>query len=268
MRLIEKRFIMTTSLTKKEIIGKALKFTLCILPIAIIGGITTGFYTLETYDAATIDLVMEQVGSTGALIAITAAQSVVYGCFAAFVGYILSYAIGLMKPFGFTKDILVRTVPAIIVCGIIFTLDGPIFGRLIPGVTDLYTDGVSPTYFICSLTYGGVIEEVLMRLFLMSLIAWVLWKIFARRCDKDSIPTWVFVAANVAAALLFAAGHIPATISIFGGLTPMILFRCFLLNGAFGLLFGYFYRRYGIQYAMLGHFGIHLVSKIILIVIL
>ena len=69
--------------------------------------------------------------------------------------------------------------------------------------------------------------------------------------------------AIAAAALLFAAGHLPATVGIFGTLTPPVLVRCFLLNGGFGLVFGRLYRRYGIQYAMLSHAVLHIVSKLI-----
>ncbi len=39
------------------------------------------------------------------------------------------------------------------------------------------------------------------------------------------------------------------------------VWSCFLLNGGFGLLFGRLYRRYGIQYAMLSHALLHIVSK-------
>ena len=46
-------------------------------------------------------------------------------------------------------------------------------------------------------------------------------------------------------------------------LTPMIIFRCFLLNGGFGLLFGWLYRKYGLRYAMIAHGGCHVVSKLI-----
>jgi membrane protease YdiL (CAAX protease family) len=72
----------------------------------------------------------------------------------------------------------------------------------------------------------------------------------------------VFVIANVISALLFAASHLPATV-LMGGLTPWLVFRCFLLNGGFGLVFGWIYRKHGIAYAMLAHALFHIVSKII-----
>lgn len=100
----------------------------------------------------------------------------------------------------------------------------------------------------------------------MSLVAFLIWKLFFTKYKKENIPVFVFVSANVISALLFAAGHLPATITAFGALTPLLLFRCFLLNGGFGLYFGYVYRKYGIQYAMLAHAGLHIVSKVIWLV--
>ena len=89
----------------------------------------------------------------------------------------------------------------------------------------------------------------------------MIWKIFFRKLE--SCPEGVLIAANVIAALLFAAGHLPATITQFGALTPMILLRCFLLNGGFGLLFGWLYHKHGIQYAMVSHAMLHIISKLI-----
>ena len=40
-----------------------------------------------------------------------------------------------------------------------------------------------------------------------------------------------------------------------------LLFRCFLLNGGFGLIFGRLYRKYGIIYAMMAHALFHVVCK-------
>ena len=89
-----------------------------------------------------------------------------------------------------------------------------------------------------------------------------------RKTDKREIPDWIFITANVIAALVFSAGHLPATQMVFGRITGLILCRCFLLNGVFALFFGRWFRKYGIQYAMLGHFGLHLISKIILICVI
>ena len=114
---------------------------------------------------------------------------------------------------------------------------------------------------IASVLYGGVIEEVMLRLFFLSLAAWVLWKVFFRKREK--LTDGIFWAANILAAILFAAGHLPATAATFGELTPLLLIRCFLLNGGFAIGFGWLYKKYGIGYAMLSHALVHIVSKLI-----
>ena len=135
------------------------------------------------------------------------------------------------------------------------------FGKYEQALLDMYA--VKPTipYLLATVTYGAVIEEVMLRLFFLSLVAWILWKVFARK--QQSAPTWVLVTANVAAALLFAAGHLPATVMTFGTLTPLLLVRCFLFNGGFALMFGYLYRKHGIHYAMISHAMLHVVSRVI-----
>ena len=94
----------------------------------------------------------------------------------------------------------------------------------------------------------------------MSLVAFVLHLLFERK--RMEVSTAVLVVANVVSALLFAAGHLPVNEMTFG-LTPMIVFRCFLLNGVFGLAFGWLYRKFGLRYAMIAHGGCHVVSKLI-----
>ena len=115
-------------------------------------------------------------------------------------------------------------------------------------------------YLLATMTYGAVIEEVMLRLFWMSLVAFVLHKLFGKKHDQPTVA--ILMIANVIAALLFAAGHLPATAQLLG-LTPMIIVRCFLLNGGLGLLFGWLYRKYGLRYSMIAHGGCHIVSKLI-----
>lgn len=212
--------------------------------------------------------ILAQIKSPTALYFLTMLQSTIYAVIASVAGYFLADRIGLLRPFAFKKDILKKTVPVIILLGILFTADYFVIGPFIPEVAADYERGISAAYFIASLTYGGVVEEILMRWFLMSLLAWILVLIFARKTEKTELPDWIFIAANITAALLFAAGHLPATMAFFGRISPLILVRCFVLNGGFALIFGRFYRKYGIQYAMLAHFGLHLISKLILLAVI
>ena len=244
------------------------KMLLWVIPVALVGGYFTGIYTLEHSAEKLTGQILEQLGSPMAFYLLTMAQSTVYAVLAAVLGYFLANRVGLVRPLRFQKAILKKTLPIIVLLGILFAADYFVGGGLIPEVATDYEKGISPAYFIASLAYGGVVEEILMRWFFLSLIAWVLVLIFARKTEKENLPSWILIAANITAALIFAAGHLPATVAFFGGITPVILLRCFLLNGGFALVFGRFYRKYGIQYAMLAHFGVHLISKLILMVVI
>lgn len=245
---------------------KPLLFALCLLPIAIAAGIFTGIYSLDTYSEEILAEVAAQLGSTDVLIVVAAVQTVGYALFCGFFGYILADKVGLWKPVRFEKRKLTVTLILSAVGGILFSLDYWTFGNVIDGIQSAHRAGLTVSGVLASVLYGGVIEEVMMRLFFMSLLAFIIWKVFFRKYDREHIPNGVFAAANIIAALAFAAGHLPATIVTFGGLTPLIVFRCFLLNGGFGLIFGWLWRKYGIGYAMLSHAVFHVVSKLIWIV--
>ena len=245
---------------------KPLLFALCLLPIAAVAGIFVGFYQLDTLADEIIAEFVAQVGSTELLVVIGAVQTVGYALFCGFFGYILAEKIGLLKPIRLERRKLLVTLVVSLVGGVVFSLDHWTFGNVIDGIKAANEASLTLNGVMASVLYGGIIEEVMMRLFLMSLIAFALWKLFFRKHEREDIPEKVFVIANALAAILFAVGHLPATISIFGTLTPLILFRCFLLNGGFGLIFGWFYRRYGIIYAMIGHALFHIVSKLIWVI--
>lgn len=249
---------------KKEL----LPMLLFVIPIALFGGFFTGIYTLEHSTEDMVNSIMEQMQSKKAFYLVSCIQSLIYAVIATIVGYFLANRTGLVKPLRFEKKALIKTVPVILLLGVAFASDYFVFGSFIPEVAADYEKGISISYFLCSLTYGGVIEEVLLRWFFMTLIVWILVLLFARKVEKENIPTWIYVVANIVAALLFAAGHLPTTLMLFGKITPIILLRCFLLNAGFAIVFGRYYRKYGIQYAMLAHGGIHLVSKVILLLIL
>ena len=242
---------------------RALLFTLALLPVALVAGFFAARYALKIVDSELLRQAIGQIGSETAMLALTVAQTVLYALVCGFFGEILSDRIGLVRPFRFQNKPLLITLAVSLIGGAVLSADAWTFGRRIPEVGASYAAAgtFDADTWMASILYGGVIEEVMMRLFLMSLIAFLVWKIFFGK--REAVPTGVLIAANVAAALLFAAGHLPATLQTFGALTPLLLLRCFLLNGAFGMLFGRLYRKYGIQYAMLSHLLLHIVSRTI-----
>ena len=242
---------------------KPLLFALSLLPIALVAGIFVGIYQLDTLSDEMIAEVVAQVGSTDVLIVVGAVQSAGYALFCGFFGYLLADKLGLWKPLRLEKKALTVTLALSVAGGIVFSLDHWVFGSMIEGIQAANAASLTVSGVIASVLYGGIIEEVLMRLFVMSLIAWIIWKVFCRKYPREDIPAAVFIVANVVAALAFAAGHLPATVAVFGQLTPLILLRCFLLNGCFAMIFGWLYRKYGIVYSMVSHAMFHIVSKLI-----
>lgn len=242
---------------------KPLLFALCLLPAAVIAGIFVGYYQLAILSDEVIAEVIAQIGNADLLILISAVQCAGYCLFCGFFGYILSDKLGLWKPIRFERSKLTVTLFVSVVGGIVLSLDYWAFGSIIDGVQTATAAGLTASGLLASVLYGGIIEEVMLRLFCMSLLAWIIWKVFYRKQSRETIPSKVFIVANIIAALLFAAGHLPATVATFGRLTAPIVFRCFLFNGAFGLLFGRLYRKYGIAYSMVSHTACHIVSKLI-----
>ena len=103
---------------------------------------------------------------------------------------------------------------------------------------------------------AGVLEEIEMRLFLMTLVAFAIFKVTKRR------GTPVFVVASLVAALLFGAGHLPLAHTVFGSLTPRIVVGVVAPNAALGFVFGLFYKKWGLEHAMLAHFAADLVLHV------
>ncbi len=237
-------------------------FALVLLPIALIGGFFTSIYLEETYDPAALTEMLAQAGISDIIILhiITAVQTAGQIMLMGFFGYILAEKTGLLKSFKISKSGLITTIVLTVIGSIIFiALEYGVFANLIPEVAASYEAKPTIAYMISCLTYGGVLEEIMMRWFLLSLLAFIIWKLFFRK--EQTVPKGVLIGVNIVVALLFAAGHLPTTAATMG-ITPLILVRCFSLNSLAGLICGHLYIKHGIQYAMLSHAGFHILWKI------
>lgn len=246
----------------KDFINAYWKTLLFYAVIGLVGGFFVGIYQLDAFPEEMQQQVYGQ-GLTKTMYGlISAIQSAAMGIVLGASGIMLSKKIGLWKDeISLDKKPLLITFAIGLVGGSIMILsDLFIFGNYSQTIMDSYS--VKPTipYLIAMVTYGAVIEEVMLRLFFMTLLAFILYKIFESKKDRPS--TAILMYANFIAAILFAAGHLPITDVLFG-MSPIIIFRCFLLNGGLALAFGYLYRKYGLHYAMIAHGGCHIVSKLI-----
>lgn len=98
---------------------------------------------------------------------------------------------------------------------------------------------------------GGIYEEILTRLFLLTLFAWLGMKVFQK--EKNTLAATTFWTANILVAILFGLGHLPSA-SLVMPITPLVVVAALLLNGIAGIAFGYLYLKRGLEAAMIAHF--------------
>jgi membrane protease YdiL (CAAX protease family) len=215
-----------------------------------------------------------------ALIAIQVAQSGLLFAVIIFFGMILMKRIGLSAPIldsvtrgESASDKLRGILPLSIALGVfasllIIGLDLYIFQpallrELGDSANDLNLQTAQPAAwkgFLASF-YGGIAEEVLLRLFVMSLLAWL--GSFISKTSEGKPTSAIFWIANILAAVLFGLGHLPATATMIP-LTPLIITRAIALNGLGGIAFGYLYWKRGLESAMIAHFSADIVLHVLL----
>ncbi|HEY5981948.1 MAG TPA: CPBP family glutamic-type intramembrane protease [Anaerolineales bacterium] len=108
--------------------------------------------------------------------------------------------------------------------------------------------------------YGGINEEILLRLCVMSFLAW-LGRFVSRTADGKPTMAVLWI-ANILAAVLFGLGHLPATAALVP-LTPLVVARAIVLNGIIGIGFGYLYFKHGLESAMISHFSADIVLHVL-----
>ncbi|MDQ6626334.1 MAG: CPBP family glutamic-type intramembrane protease [Verrucomicrobiota bacterium] len=108
--------------------------------------------------------------------------------------------------------------------------------------------------------YGALCEEVLTRLFLLSLVIWLL-RLLSRSMTRSG-GTVLFWIANVVVAIAFGAGHLPLAARI-APLTVELVRVVVALNALIALPFGYLYWRRGLEAAMLAHFAADVVLHVL-----
>ena len=109
--------------------------------------------------------------------------------------------------------------------------------------------------------YGGIAEELQLRLFVMSLFVW-LGRFLSKTTDGKPTRA-VFWIANILAAVLFGLGHLPTT-ALLVPLTPLIVTRAVVLNGLIGMACGWLFWKRGLESAIVAHFSADLVLHVLL----
>lgn len=108
--------------------------------------------------------------------------------------------------------------------------------------------------------YGGINEEILLRLFLLTLFAWLGSKI-SHTANGRPTPV-VLWTATILAGLALGLGHLPAAATMGIPLTALYVCRIIVLNLS-GIVFGWLYWKRGLANAMAAHFSTDIVLHVI-----
>ncbi len=116
----------------------------------------------------------------------------------------------------------------------------------------------SPRSLLVAVFYGGITEEIFMRWGLMTLLVWSGWRFLQKSSGQPS--TGVVWTAIVVSAVIFGAGHLPATRILLGHLTSTSIASMIAGASVFGVVVGCLYWRYGLESAMICHAVSHLLA--------
>ena len=264
---------MEDTMKKESILKKALKFTLMLLPVIIVACLLSVILGINMLTEAERIETIEAYGNIEMYAMMLTIQSLLVPVFCTFFGYLIALKVRLLKPLIFKKRPLIITVIWSVVAGAgVFVMD-LLFAIFITmpraqGAEELTALLLTPVGLGARLLFGGVVEELMLRLFLMSFIALIIWKVFCRKYDSENIPVKVFVIANIVAAFIFGVAHLPIVFATLDGITVGFIIRTIFLNMFGGVIFGELYRKYGLQYAILAHAGAHVVMVPIQLVLL
>jgi hypothetical protein len=200
------------------------------------------------------------------MLAVTVVQSLAYFAIAAAAGAMLAPRVGLRAPF---FEALIRGEPlwpalrpqllpalGLSVAGALVFLAAyyGFFCRRLDAETVYVMDELRNKLGIWGrVLYGGVVEEVLIRWGLMTVLVWL----GALLVGEPSAG--VMWAAILLSGILFGLGHAPSYLAAGCRRTPMFFAAAIFLNLWAGTIFAWLYWHYGLEAAMIGHALFHLV---------
>jgi hypothetical protein len=208
----------------------------------------------------------QKLPSRFVLVGLSIAQNVIIVAIAAAIGTALAPRVGLGAPFfealvagePLWPALVPQLIPTLLIgiSGSLFFL--AVYYWIVRPRLDAHTvrcaENLRRTLGVWGrLLYGGIVEEVIVRWGLMSLLVWVGASLFG---GSTLGVVWT---AIVMTGLLFGLGHLPSHFAVGCRKTPMFIGSVIGLNLWVSLLFGWLFWQYGLLAAILAHMLFHLV---------
>jgi membrane protease YdiL (CAAX protease family) len=143
--------------------------------------------------------------------------------------------------------------------GLVFALDLFVFSPLVsPSTTPIVPSFASR---VLAVLYGGIFEELFLRLFILTVIIWLVWSV---KKKEDSTPyTWTIWIGIILSALVFGLLHLSTTALVME-ISSIVIVRAVILNGIPGVTFGWLYWKQGIESAIVSHIFADITIHVIL----
>ena len=206
-----------------------------------------------------------------AIVAIGVVQNLLLLAVMIFVGLKLGNRLGLGAPIlaslvegkgpgsGWRRSVRTGLIVGVVV-GVVLLVLVLFLVPLLPALPFIAAAKITIWKRLLACFYGGIFEELFMRLFFLSLIAWVAGKLLRERANGLTVRAfWI---ANILVAILFGLGHLPSA-SLVMPITPLVVVAALTLNGIAAIAFGLLYRRLGLESAMVAHFTADFVLYVI-----
>jgi len=161
-------------------------------------------------------------------------------------------------------SVILGVATTLLVLGLEFFYFQPALSQQLPGTAaalNLRTGQPAAWKGFLASFYGGIAEETLLRLFVMSFLVWL--GHFISKTPDGKPTNAVFWIANLLAAILFGLGHLPAT-AVLVPITGLVVLRAVFLNGLIGIVCGWLYWKRGLESAMVAHFSADTVLHVLL----
>ncbi|HSZ51655.1 MAG TPA: CPBP family glutamic-type intramembrane protease [Caulobacteraceae bacterium] len=200
--------------------------------------------------------------------AATLLQPTLVTALAVWVGCVLGPRVGLRAPVieamlrhGDVRSAILAAGPIALASGALLAVVLVLYElRIAPKLpTTSLAARLGPPPLLMRLLYGGVVEELITRWGLISLFVWIAWRLDQQPARVPEAFYWV---AILAAAVLFAVGHLPLLLRAAGRPPAQVVAASMAANSVGGLVFGWLFWRRGIEAAMTAHAFAHALAAL------
>jgi membrane protease YdiL (CAAX protease family) len=152
-------------------------------------------------------------------------------------------------PAGFSSSVKLSLLLGVLVGTIIFVVDRGIFSMFTEPLTIFLSSPPVWQRFLYSF-YVGIVEELILRFFLVTLLVWITWKI---KKTSAGLPTTTGIWLSILlASVLYGLGYVSSLASSIE-LNTVFASGIMILNVMAGSVFGWLYWKKGLEAAILAN---------------